>query len=631
VILSPNALMARLSSRLTLLSGNRRDAPPRHQTMRAAIAWSYELLTEPEQRLFRLLSVFSGGFTVAAVEGVCRRWAADVPVLDTLAALVDHSLVKHGARVGDSVRFELLETMRAFGLDHLAAHSEEDAARDAHAACFAEMAADTEAEVLGQSRIASLDQVEVEYDNIWAALGWLIQHERIEAAMDLAGSLWLLRRVPVYTAEARGQLDVLLVDPRARGRTSRRARALLLLGTYASELGDPAAARDALEEAQSIFEELGDALGMSRVLRRMAVTLSNTGSIEPAIAALRQRLDLTPRDGHEWEIASTLDYLGGLLLYQNDHVATQECLTEALRLYRAIDDRFGIASVLSTQGMLSAREGDAERARRCYRECIELSAEFDYDYHLTIAQLGLADVDLRGGEVEAAAAGLIDALAASQQTGWLHGAGVARAGLGVVEMRRGNLGLAIEQERGSLADFRRLGLRFGLQHGAALSFDALACIALIAGDGEAAARFLGMADGLHERIGVARPTGEPDFVGRTEIDRIRAGLASPRLHDVWEAGRIAAEGEIVAAAMEYQLPAGVAGAGVAVPEAARSLTARELEVLRLIAAGKSNQQIAETLFVSTRTAAGHVGNLLQKLGLKSRTGVVAFAVRNGLA
>ncbi len=631
-ILPPATMLARLSHRLDDLTGNRRDTLPHHRTMRDAIAWSYDLLTEQEQRLFRLATVPVGGFTLDAIAGMAAIWAPDIDAVETLGALVDHSLIRREIGRNGGARFGLLEVVRDFGQERVIAHGEDESSRDAHAAYFARRAADAEADLFERSRLDALDALEDEHDNVWAALNWLFNQDRLEDAADLAGSIWCLRRVRIYAPEALATLQALLASPSLQARTTRRARALLLLGTYQSELGHPDDAAIALDEALAIFREHGNDLGVARALRRIAVTLTMSGRIEPAIATLKERLALSDSDSSPWETASALDYLAGLFLYQNDHAATQACLTEALRLYRRIDDRFGIASVLSTQGMLSAREGDADRARRSYQQSLELSSDFDFDYHLPIALIGLGDIELRAGNIDRAGGHLADGYRASRDSGWLHGAAVALAGLGAVALRRDDRSLALQHVHSSLDIFGRIGMLFGLQHGASMCCDVLACTAHIAGDDAAAARFLGMSDGLHERIGVARQKGEPVLVGSAELDQIRASLADPALREAWESGRALDPETMLAEALAWE-PAGIDGSR---PDHRRSpdpelgLTPREIDVLRLIAAGQSNREIAGTLFVSQRTVSGHVTNLLRKLDVPSRTAAAGYAIRNGL-
>ena len=169
-VLPPHALLDRLSRRLSLLTEGGHDVPERLRTMRAGIAWSYELLSPPEQALFRRLAVFAGGFTLAAAEFV---WSQGPPrTLDTVTALVGQSLLQQTTSEGDDPRFAMLETLREFALEQLAAHGEEHAARRAHAAYFGVLAQAAEPGLRGADQQQWRDRLENDLDNLRAALGW---------------------------------------------------------------------------------------------------------------------------------------------------------------------------------------------------------------------------------------------------------------------------------------------------------------------------------------------------------------------------------------------------------------------------------------------------------------------------
>ena len=191
-VLPPHALLDRLNRRLSLLTEGGHDVPERLRTMRAGIAWSYELLAPPEQDLFRRLAVFAGGFTLAAAEFV---WSQGPPrTLETITALVDQSLLQQTTSEGDDPRFAMLETLREFALEQLAAHGEEDAARRAHAAYFRVLAQAAEPGLRGAEQQQWRDRLENDLDNVRAALGWATSDsacaEDAEHGLRLAGALW---------------------------------------------------------------------------------------------------------------------------------------------------------------------------------------------------------------------------------------------------------------------------------------------------------------------------------------------------------------------------------------------------------------------------------------------------------
>ncbi|HET7093244.1 MAG TPA: hypothetical protein VFI22_07200, partial [Thermomicrobiales bacterium] len=262
-VLPPAALLARLERRLPLLTGGNRDAPARQRTMRDAIAWSYDLLLPPEQALFRRLAVFVGGFTLAAAEAI----AADpdegaLVLLDRLAALVDASLLRPVAGPDDDPRFAMLETIREFGLDHLAANGEMAPTRDAHAAWFVAFAEQATAPLQLVANSALLDRMEAEKGNLRAALDWLIERNAVDASLRLAAALWPLWFFRGQAAEGRAWLERALALGGAM--TWVRAEALFCAAWLANEQADNAHAVDLIEESMSTFQTLDDAAGTAR-------------------------------------------------------------------------------------------------------------------------------------------------------------------------------------------------------------------------------------------------------------------------------------------------------------------------------------------------------------------------------
>lgn len=634
-VLEPTVLLDRLSRQGDLLTEGGRDQPERHKTMANAVAWSYNLLSENERRMFRRLCVFVDGFSLDSVEAMSSPpgdSGATASGLDLVSSLVNYSLIRLVTTVGGEPRFAMLEPIRQFGLDQLVQTDSGQDVHDAHAAYFLLLGRQSETALKLEGHVAGLDRLEIEHDNIWAAVTWLTQQERIDEAMELAGVIWYFRRNRTHSPGSRRQLEALLAHPLGSARTVQRARALALLGVYAAEHGDRQRSIESYQEALGIFRETGADIGIVWVLRNLSFVFT-MGNIEQAVAALQESLARSRARGHQWGIVAALDQLAGLHMYQNDIGTALGYLRESLHMHRQMNDQAGIANALVFQGMLVARTGDLTKAEEIYRTCISLCQQIDDRAHLPMALIGLADVVRATGDLPSAEAHLEQALSIGRTTEWLHGIAFGLAALGSVAVARMDLERAGHLLRESVVAFERIGLRYGLQHGSVICFDGFACLALAADEPERAARFLGMADGLYERMRVARPDGAPHFMDARLIDRIRMSLDVPSCQRAWEAGRGLSDEDMSDEALvflvEISSERGVAAPGV-LREVAH-LSSRELDVLRLMADGMTNQQIAEALFISPRTVHGHAANILGKLDLTTRTGAVAYAIRNGLA
>src|SRR5450631_1691276 len=248
-VLSPGAILDRLQSPLQLLTGGALDQPERQQTLRKAIDWSYSLLNEAEQRLFRRLSVFVGGCTLEATEAVCntRRDLAIEP-LEGLSSLVDKNLVQPMDRAQTESRFTMLETIREFALERLVESGDQSSARRAHAAYCLVLAEEGNPELSGADRSRWLTQCDAEIDNFRAALDWLFQTLDLDWSVRLCVALFRFWDMREHLSEGRARIETVL---RLCGeeRTRERARLSHFLGALASAQGDYRPAEYALERS----------------------------------------------------------------------------------------------------------------------------------------------------------------------------------------------------------------------------------------------------------------------------------------------------------------------------------------------------------------------------------------------
>ena len=381
-VLTAEALLARLGSGLHLLVGGPRDQAVRLQSMRAAIAWSYDLLDSGEQALFRCLSVFADSFTLHAGEAVARavlgqddaRPAPVLPILDTIASLVDKSLLSRIATGNGELRFGMLETIREFGQEQLAAAGEAAAARDAHAACFldlAERAWPTFRRRTGHE--VWLERLEVERGNLRSALRWLAERKNETAVLQLAGALYWFWYIRGPISEGRAWLERALSCPAPS--TIARVRALVGAGQLAHFQGDDDRAVAWLESALALSSELGDAWWHALALGVMATVAEDRGDYDQAEARFGEARALYETMDDPANLAMSLLHLGIVAWGKSDGGRAAELWTTSMELQRTVGDRWGLSISLAYLGLLATERGDLSRAAALHRESLQMRWE----------------------------------------------------------------------------------------------------------------------------------------------------------------------------------------------------------------------------------------------------------------
>ena len=372
-LLSPAALLARLERRLPLPSRGARDLPERQQTLRNTIAWSYDLLEEGEQQLFRRLSVFAGGFTLEAVQAVCvfeaietssPAQADDGAVLEQLAHLLDKSLVQAQQGTGGEPRFTLLETIRKHATEQLAASGEEAALQQRHAHYFLKLAEEVEPHLSSPEGDIWLEQMKREDANLRAALAWSKANQDAgETGLRLAGVLYFYWFLLGSLHEGRAWLEEMLVRTGSSERSAARGRAFLGAGMLAWAEGDYEAACLRAEEGLSIVREAQDRrlIGLAEsVLGLVRLSQGNTAAARPLLEGSRT---LFKDVGDVWNEAFTLYQLGSVAYLSGDPAAARAYYEESLRLYQEQGDALYASVVLSALRVMVAIQGDQELAR----------------------------------------------------------------------------------------------------------------------------------------------------------------------------------------------------------------------------------------------------------------------------
>jgi predicted ATPase/DNA-binding XRE family transcriptional regulator len=371
-------LLERLSRRLDLLTSGRRDAPERQRTLRDTIAWSEHLLEPAQQRLFRRLAVFAGGFTSAAAEALCTD--ADTNILDGLAALVEKSLLQTRNHVAGS-RFWMLETIREYAQERLRASGEQDDLAERHAEYFARLAPQLAWVAFGQDDRDR--ELERELPNFRLALAWARAHRRADIGQRLAAALgryWLAHGA---FEEGEGWLrEMLALDCNEGVRSapaSLRVRALYQLILLTLDRRNYEQAEALAREGLELARSQGDAGSVGDMLTELGHVAEGRGDLDDAMDLLKESLAqiriAESRKGartHGGAVGRTLSSLGNLARTMGEYEEAQRYLEEALAWARERDFSFAVASILTSLGHLACDRDDSAGAVTLYRESLEL-------------------------------------------------------------------------------------------------------------------------------------------------------------------------------------------------------------------------------------------------------------------
>jgi predicted ATPase/DNA-binding CsgD family transcriptional regulator len=582
-VLGVEQIAERLEHDWRLLGHVGRGAPARQQTIHATLEWSHRMLTPVEQALFRRLAVFRGTISLEAVEAVGASDEAERPtIVDVLARLVDHSLVQVVERAGET-RYRLLETVRQYGQEKLAASGEAEAVREAQTQYLLALAERAQVGLAGSAQARWLERLDAERDDLRAVLDRELA-DATETAGRLAGLLWPFWSRRGAYQEARIRLER-AADIADRMTPAVRVGVLTGAGVLAFLQCDYLVATARLEAALRLNHELDDRSGVATVLQRLGSIAREQGRYDDArrqherSQAVWEELD--DRSG----VAASLDYLGFVAWLEGDTERAEELGARALATFRATGEAQETAAALINLGAAAGYAGDATLARRRLDEALAISRQIGYQEGIAWAQHELAILARREHDLPGAAALLRTSLRLHHELG-----------------DRWRTASVLEEVAGGV---------------------------LVRLDPPRAAELLGAADALRDTLQTPLPPAErPDYERALEALGERLDPATLERH--WEAGRARGLERSIQSATEAIARLSTRDAPPWRHALGDLLTEREQAVLALLREGHTNREIAAELFISPSTAGVHVSNILRKLGVRSRVQAATLAAQLGL-
>lgn len=499
--LAPIEMLRQLDRPLQALTHGPSDAPPRHQTLRSAIQWSYELLNPEEQRVFRQLSVFAGGCTIEAAQAVIGE---STSVWPTLEALNQASLLQQRGSAGET-RFVMLETLREFAAEQLSEQGEADVAQERHARYFARFAESVEPELYSPDRAIWMQRLDVDHDNLRSAVAWCIEHAPV-IGLQIAAALDRFYLQRGYIREGQTWLKALL-DRAYLAPPPLRAKALMISGILLYHSAQYAAATADLTDSLDLFEALNsDQESVARVHNVLGNVAYDQEQLDRALEHYRGAIDIRRRLGNRFGVASVLNNLALCSHARGELDEAEALFTESLSLYRAIDDRWSAGSSLGNLASLALTRGDASRARDLYQ----------------------ASLDIR------------------RELGDLRGAGLALNGLGQTAMQLHDPVTA----RTHFADALEVLIELHDYLDAAESLVGLAAVALAVDEPEQAAKLLGATQTMSEDHHTPMSSATRKKVTPV-IDGLLVTLGEARYEVAWAKGRSLTPEQIINLALEH--------------------------------------------------------------------------------
>lgn len=454
-LLSPHALLTRLTTDLLILKSNVPTVPERQQTLYNTITWSYNLLDEQAQWLFRQLSIFHGGCTLEAVEAIFgQQHNEQIDILQTIITLLDNSLLQQVELSSENPRFTMLETIRTYGQDSLRAHAELAVVERAHAMHYLTLVEQARPHLKGAHQAGWLAQLEPEQENLRAALKWFIGQQDTENALSFSEAFGKFYGLKGYWSEERYWLQVVLELPQTSKPTAMRAKVLRRAGYLAYRLGNLPGAYAQQKESIALSQASGDMHNLAGALSGLALVLYRQKDIAEALHLQRESVSAARASGDTWSIANALEGLGRFLHYQGHTSEAYPVLAESLALARELMDKESTVRILSTLVSIEISQGDSVQAAALAQEGLTLAQELGTRPLIAIARDSIGDVAMYKGEYAQAKRLFEERILLAQELGDRPTVAKKQLQLGDIALAEGDMQQATTLVQESLAFFR---------------------------------------------------------------------------------------------------------------------------------------------------------------------------------
>ncbi|HEX5166325.1 MAG TPA: LuxR C-terminal-related transcriptional regulator [Thermomicrobiales bacterium] len=579
-VLSPTALLERMTQLLPLLTSGARDAPERQRTLRSTIDWSYQLLDERLQATFRRLAIFVGGWSVEGAAVVSdEQPLSEVDALDALEALIEHNLIVEVPGPFRQPRFTMRETIREYGLELLAATGELDATASRHTRYYVDYAERNDPKLYAYPIDPPIiDRWVAEHDNIRSVLRRTIDNGDAATALQLCGAMRRFWNSRSDYREARDWLAAALALP-GDVPDPLRARALDAFGAMELNLGEYEIGLASIQRALMAYRAQENRAREARVMSDPPMVALLRGDLDMAERGFQDTLDfaLTFPDA-AWMAVGMRRALGEVAFARGDLSSAQAYVEASLAEARAIGHEWAVTLGLTLLGRIATERGEYDVAEALFRESIPIALRSRQEGFASANYVRLGQLSLLQCKNRDAATWFQTCLNSSPNT----------------------LDETVECVEG------------------------VAAVAGVLGHGQTAALLYGATSEWRSRTGVIVPRSRQHEHER-HLENARASIEPDRWQAAFDAGRRLPMDAAIEHARQLEPPADASRPSQ--PDGLRPLlTSRERDVLRLLAAGRSNREIGDTLYLSVRTVERHIANLYGKIDAHNRAEATAWAI-----